>query len=321
MMRLVAVAALVLGAHGFDRSLHPITSTMVAVYTPMKDGGFELDLDKIEPYAAFIKARNITNVLPAGSNGESLSLSVDERKALLEAWGAAALAHGLKIYMHIGSESVVDSAALAAHAATVKGCYGIVAMTPVYFKPTVASLVDFLAPVAAAAPELPFWYYHFPDDTGVLPGQAHEFLAAADASGKIPTLMGIKFTDYNLLDFQRCKAVAGGAYNMLYGRDEMALSAFAMGASAAVSSTVGYSPTLREAVALWERGDRAGALAAQARNADLCSYFGGYQANVQKNLMKAVGFDVGPSRVPKFDLGAADLASLAAKLNAKHLLD
>ena len=94
---------------------------------------------------------------PAGSNGESLSLTVAEREALLEAWVAAAAPLKLNVYMHIGSESIVDSIELARHAGTVKGCKGIVSMTPVYFKPTVDSLIEFLAPVAAAAPELPFW--------------------------------------------------------------------------------------------------------------------------------------------------------------------
>jgi N-acetylneuraminate lyase len=61
------------------------------------------------------------------------------------------------------------------------------------------------------------------------------------------------------MDFQRCVAVGGGKYNMLYGRDEMALSALAMGAAAAVSSTIGYSPTLRDALRLWAAGDTAGA--------------------------------------------------------------
>jgi N-acetylneuraminate lyase len=48
-------------------------------------------------------------------------------------------------------------------------------MTPVYFKPTVDTLVDFLAAVAGAAPSLPFWFYHFPDDTGVLPGKGPSY--------------------------------------------------------------------------------------------------------------------------------------------------
>ena len=57
---------------------------MVAVYSPMKDNGLELDLDLLPKYAQFLKDRNITNVMPAGSNGESLSLTVPERKALAE---------------------------------------------------------------------------------------------------------------------------------------------------------------------------------------------------------------------------------------------
>ena len=70
--------------------------------------------------------------MPGGTNGESLSLTVDERKALAEAWAKAAPPLGLKVYMHIGSESLVDSVELARHAAATKGVSGIVAMTPVY---------------------------------------------------------------------------------------------------------------------------------------------------------------------------------------------
>ena len=94
-----------------------------------------------------------------------------ERKALAEAWGKAGPSLGLRIYMHVGSESLVESVDLANHAASTSGISGIVCMTPVYFKPTIETLLDFLAAVAAGAPELPFWFYHFPDDTGVLPGK------------------------------------------------------------------------------------------------------------------------------------------------------
>merc|ERR1719293_519810 len=98
---------------------------------------------------------------------------------------------------------------LAKHAASLKGISGILAMTPVYFKPVIETLHDFLAAVGGAAPELPFWFYHFPDDTGVLPGKAHAFLELADSRGSIPNLMGIKYTDYNLMDFQLCTLVGG----------------------------------------------------------------------------------------------------------------
>jgi len=232
-------------AVAFDIKEHEITSLMAAVYTPMKGpGGIELDLDVIPAYAKYIKSKNITNVMPAGSNGESLSLTVMERKKLAEAWGKAALAEGIKIYMHVGSESLAEAVALTKHASDTPGIYGAVCMTPVYFKPTLETLHDFLVQTAAAAPEFPFWFYHFPDDTGVLPGSANKLLDMVDKSGKIPNFMGIKFTDYNLMDFVLCKQIAKGKYNMLYGRDEQALQAMDSGASAAVSSTVNHQ--------LWE---------------------------------------------------------------------
>ena len=43
--------------------------------------------------------------------------------------------------------------------------------------------------------------------------------------------------------------------------------------------------------------------------------------NVQKGIMKMVGMDVGPSRLPKRDLSAKDSSSLEAELRALHLLD
>jgi len=327
---LCAPLALAADHQVFDRDMHRITGMMIAVYTPMKSDGLSLDLGRIPAYAAYLRSKNITNVMPAGSNGESLSLTVPERKALAEAWAATASSHGLKIYMHIGSESLPECIELATHAASTAGISGILAMTPVYFKPTVDTLVDFLAAVAGAAPSLPFWFYHFPDDTGVLPGKAHAFLEAADASGRMPNLMGIKYTDYNLMDFSLCTAVGGKnaaglpKYNMLYGRDEQALSALLLGAEAAVSSTIGYSPTLRDALTLWANGKQAAALEQQARNARLCSFFGQYEddaINVQKGLMGVVGMGVGPSRLPKRDMTAAQAKELEKSLRALDLLD
>merc|ERR1719326_344657 len=103
----------------------------------------ELDLDRIPAYAKYMASINISNIMPCGSNGESLSLTVPERKALAEAWAKAGPPAGLRIYMHVGGESVVEAAELASHAAGTQGSSGILAMTPVYFKPTVNTLHDF----------------------------------------------------------------------------------------------------------------------------------------------------------------------------------
>ena len=42
----------------------------------------------------------------------------------------------------------------------------------------------------------------------------------------MPNLMGVKFTDEHIMDFVLCAQLAGGKYNMLFGRDGVILSNF-----------------------------------------------------------------------------------------------
>merc|ERR1712039_764395 len=143
------------------------------------------------------------------------------------------------------------------------------------------------AEVAGEAPSMPFWYYHFPDRTGVLPGEAHELLGLVDTLNQIPNFMGIMFNDYNLMDFQLCMQVSNGKYNMIYGRDEQALAAFSLGGSVVVSGTVQYSPTLRDTLTSLKEGDRAAAITAQQLNVKLFSYFPQFKGMfVGKSLMR-----------------------------------
>jgi N-acetylneuraminate lyase len=313
---------LFLGVHAFDIGANRLKSTMAAVYTPMTQTG-DVDLARVDEYAAHLVSINITNAMPAGTNGESLSLTVEERKQLAEAWGKAGLAHGVKVYMHIGSESLADAKALAAHSAKTPGVTGIVAMSPVYFKPSVDTLFEFLVEVAKAAPETPFWFYHFPQQTGVLPGSAHKLLEMAETSGRIPNLMGIKFTDYDLMDFRLCTQVGNGKYQMVFGRDEMLLEVLPIGKhTVGASSTVNYSPTLRDVVRYFNSGDLAAAQRAQQQNALLCSHFGAFgplAKDVQKGLMRVAGFSVGPPRLPLVDISTADESEL--RLSLRGLID
>merc|ERR1712113_92014 len=110
---------------------------------------------------------------------------------------------------------------------------------------------------------------------------------------------------------------------MLYGRDNQALEAFDIGADAAVSSTVNYAPSLRDAIHAYQIGDKATAWAKQAENAKLCSLFDRYgpQAkNVQKSILKMVGLDAGGSRLPMRDLDPKEYTDLFDQLTALHFI-
>ena len=114
-------------------------------------------------------------------------------------------------------------------------------MPPVYFKPqSINNLIDIIAEVASGAPDLPIWYYHFPAKTGVN-FNMFEFIQAADASGKIPNLLGVKFTNEILMDFNAIGNWKEHKYQMLMGRDEEMTAALATGVCQAdVGSTINF---------------------------------------------------------------------------------
>jgi N-acetylneuraminate lyase len=68
-------------------------------------------------------------VFSAGSTGESVDLTVAERKAMAAAWVQAAKQYGQRVIVHVGADSVVDARDMAAHAQSV-GADAVAAMPP-----------------------------------------------------------------------------------------------------------------------------------------------------------------------------------------------
>ncbi len=189
----------------FDKAQHGIFGPMSAAFTPgvlSAKEGYTLDLhsEKTEKEMLKMLARwdewGVDKVMVGGTTGESLSFSIDERYAVMKkwieligrthvrgSWEARALNRvgapsKVRIYAHVAHEDVLAARDFARNVSTtldmskskcpICKVHGIFAMPPVYFKPeTVDALVDMVTIVAAGAPHLPFWYYHYPDKTGV----------------------------------------------------------------------------------------------------------------------------------------------------------
>ncbi len=276
------------------------------------DGSVNLEL--IPAQAAMLVRGGVAGAFVCGTTGESLSLTTGERKAITEAWVKAAPA-GFPIIVHVGHNSVETSVTLAQHAEKT-GAHAVCTMAPSFFKPDgVEALVDFCARVAAAAPSLPYYYYHIPSLTGVT-FHMIDFMTAA--SRRIPTLAGLKYTHEDLMDFERCRRFEGGRFDVLFGRDEILLCALALGARGAVGSTYNFAaPLYRRLIAAFDAGNleearrlqflamEAIAVLQQAR----CSFFAAAKA-----VMRMRGIDLGPVRVPLRDITAAGHDELAKDL-------
>ena len=149
------------------------------------------------------------------------------------------------------------------------------------------------------APNLPFYYYHIPAFNGAFLPML-DLLKAVD--GRVPSFAGIKYTFESLYEYNQCRLYKNGKYDMLHGQDETILPCLAMGgAQGGIGGTTNYNG--RELVAIldaWKRGDIEAARDHQNFAQDVINVICRYRGNIVggKRIMKLIGLDLGPNRVP-----------------------
>jgi N-acetylneuraminate lyase len=288
-----------------------LNGLIAAPFTPFHRDG-SLALAVVPTFAGLLAGNGVSGAFVCGTTGEGYSLTMDERRQVARAWREAAPAQ-LKLIVHVGHSSLGESRALAQHAQEI-GADAIATISPSFFKPPgPAELVAWCAHVAAAAPKLPFYYYHMPSMTG-LKITATEFLRQAD--GRIPNLAGVKFTYEDLEDYRAAREFGDGRYAVLFGRDEILLTGLGLGAPGAVGSTYNYAaPLYHRIMQAAAAGDLETARREQAKAQafiDVMNARGGLPAG--KAIMKLIGVDCGPVRLPLRALGAAEENALRVAL-------
>lgn len=292
--------------------MRPFEGLIAAAHSPMSAAG-ALAPEVVPLQAALHREQEIVAVFICGSTGEGHSLVREERCALAEAWSSVA-GDDLSLMVHVGCNALPDACALAEHAASVGAC-AVSSHAPCYEKPrTIEELVLFLSEVAAAAPDLPFYYYDIPSFTGVSFPIVDVLLAAAE---RIPNLAGVKFTSIDDASEAACINLEGGRFEVLHGCDERLIKGLDMGCRAAVGSTYNYAaPIYQQVFDLLEIGDRLGAERAQAdavRLVEAIIPFGVLRAG--KAIMGMLGVDCGPPRLPSTPLSGDEMKALRSALS------
>tara|TARA_R110002095_G_scaffold156646_1_gene136042 strand:+ start:2830 stop:3747 length:918 start_codon:yes stop_codon:yes gene_type:complete len=287
-------------------------------HTPFTPQG-ELNLEVVELQAKYFFESGISGVFVCGSTGEGQSLSLKERMVLTERWVEAARPKGLEVIVQVGSNCQPDAVRLAAHALET-GANSIASLAPSYFKPaTVDDLIEFFEPIAKAAQPLPFYFYDIPVLTGVTLSTV-EFLERAHE--KLPNLAGVKYTNEDLLQFQKCLQVNEGHYEIWFGCDEALLDGYILGAVAAIGSTYNFAaPLYLEMIDACDSGDIEKARQLQAKSVELiqlCQAYGFSAA--AKVVMSVLGIDCGPSRSPLRNLSTSQKNELIQQLTRLDVL-
>ena len=281
----------------------------------------EVNLEPLGIYAAMLAKNGLKGVFINGSSGEGYMLTDEERMQLAEKWMEVAPA-GFKVIVHVGSCCLKSSRKLAEHAASI-GAWGIGSMAPPFPKiGRIEELVKYCETIAGGAPGLPFYYYHIPAFNGAyLP--MIELLKAVD--GRIPNFAGIKYTFESLYEYNQCRLYGGGKYDMLHGQDETILPCLAMGgAQGGIGGTTNYNGVnLVGILEAWKAGDLEKARELQNFSQEVINVICHYRGNIVagKRIMKLIGLDLGPNRVPFQNMTDEEEARMKQELEAIHFFE
>ena len=289
-----------------------IKGLIVAPFTGFDAEG-NLDLSKVALQQKYYKDNGITGCFVSGTTGEGSALTFDEKVALYKEW-AKYSDENFALIGFVGGTSVRECQQLAVEAKNAG--LDAVAMTAPYYQKAanVKDLAATLAEVAAAVPELPFFYYHIPCLTNVNFAM-YDLLVEMDKV--IPNLGGIKYTFENMMDYQLCLYYKDHKYNIMWGRDEMLLEALAIGADTFIGSTYGYNaPIYNQIIEAFNAGQMKKAADLQYKANILITFLGKYGNGAGKAFMKAADMDLGTTRRPFHTLTEEEYERFLADIKA-----
>ena len=219
-----------------------LSGVIAAVATPIGEDGAP-DLKRAVKLARYLLDNGCDGLNVLGTTGEATSFSLDERKAVMDAYKANGLPlHRLMV--GTGAAALSDAVALTRHAAEL-GFGGALVLPPFYYKGVpdegLIAYIDALVK-ATAAKAIPIYLYHFP----AMSGLAWHITLIKRLLESFPTrIVGLK--------------------------DSSSDMAFARSA-AAVSPDFAVFPSTEAALIEARQGAFAGCISATANlNADLCA--------------------------------------------------
>ncbi|KAJ0173518.1 hypothetical protein K1T71_010667 [Dendrolimus kikuchii] len=292
---------------------------MPPVFTPLNDD-LTVNYDVIPNYAKYLADSGIKSVLVGGTTGENMSLSVSERKKLVDAWVKVSKTTGLHIQVQVGGAPLADVVELASYCQTA-GADSLLTLPELYFKPAnVDELVAYVGEVAKAAPKLPVLYYHIPSMSRVeinMPA----FVKAA--SERISNFKGIKFTSNDLSEGAQVLRALRPDQEMFLGADTLLAPAALLGIKSSIGTTFSLFPKLAQQILdAVENNNIASARALQEK---LClaveahTVEGAWVPIMKAGMEIVTGIKVGPPSLPQRPLSPEAKRRIQAKLRGLGL--
>ncbi|ENN72860.1 N-acetylneuraminate lyase [Dendroctonus ponderosae] len=206
-----------------------------------KDVSYEL----IKPYVKFLKACGVKGILVNDVVGEGMSLSVTERKKLLDYWAVHCKEYGIFLMVQIGGVPLRSVYELAMHAEKT-GVGAVVLLPDLYHRPeTHLDLIRYIKTVSNHTGSMPILYHHFPKYTK-LDLDMKKFLL--DITGEVDTFVGLIYSTGDLQETVSVMELNPEKFVVFMGTDEGMLGAVASGFTCIMGNSLSILPKLAESI-------------------------------------------------------------------------
>ena len=213
--------------------MNALRGILPALYTAYDEEGL-FSAGRTRKLVRVLLAAGVHGYFVAGTTGEFLLLSPDERKALAEAVTAEA-AGAAPVVVHVGGVPTHIARDLASHAASC-GASAIASIPPLYYRHSWADVCSHFEAIAERCP-LPLYYYHIPQCTGRLPSPDELELLVEKAG-----VAGMKYSSTDLELFWWLRQRLRPQFNLLSGPDELMVACALLGADGAIGTSYNFMP-------------------------------------------------------------------------------
>ena len=255
-------------------------SRLVALVTPFRNG--RVDLSTFERLVERQIAGGSHGIVVAGTTAEPSSLTVQERKDLLEV-AVKTVSGRIPVVAATGSQSFAETAELTRHAEGA-GAQAVLVVTPYYIKPPQDGLAEYFIGIGRLT-RLPILIYH-------IPGRAAVSITAATIekiSAEIDHLVGMKHAAADLELVTETLKRVGAGFRIFCGLEALSFPMMAMGASGLMNAAGNIVPeriaALSNAVTAGDRTVDQGAL---ARARDPCDHAQHPERDVDVHVLQVV---------------------------------
>jgi len=275
---------------------------MPAIVTPFTRGGKEVDYDVACAWAETLVGKGVHGIFVAGSTGEGLLMSLEERKALAAAL-VDAVGDRINVVVQTGCLDTLSTIALTRHARDI-GAKAAGIYTPSFYAFDDAAIYRHYELVAKAVPDIPILLYNIPRFTGnALSAELIKKLAES-----LDSVVGMKDSSGDMIHLGRILADAPKNFTVINGADEFSYQAYLTGASGSVAITANVAPELF--LSIYEgvnKQDLTHALKNQRKLGKVMHALGhGSMIAAYKEAIRLMGHDVGYVRPPQRELTAKE---------------